>query len=51
MPDVAGAKADALHGGALGAGWPAAVLAQPEGAPAAAAAGSEEATRVRMPAA
>jgi hypothetical protein len=49
MRDVAGAQADALDGGALWAGWPAAVLAQPEGALAAAAAGPEEATLEKMP--
>jgi hypothetical protein len=41
---VAGARADALDGGALRARWSAAVLAEPEGAPATAAAGSEDAT-------
>jgi hypothetical protein len=41
MQDAAGAQADALGGGTLRARWLAAVLAQPEGAPAAAAARAE----------
>ena len=41
MQDVTGAHADALYGGTIRAGWAAAVLAQPESAPAAATARSE----------
>ena len=48
MQDVAGAQSDALDGGALWAGWASAVLAQAEGAPAAAAAGPE-ANIVKVP--
>ena len=47
MEPVAAPQADEFNGGALRAGWTAAVLTQPEGAPAAAAAGSKEATFVK----
>jgi hypothetical protein len=48
VEQLAGTHPDALYRGALRAGWAAAVLAQPEGAPAAAASGSEAAL-VNMP--
>jgi hypothetical protein len=41
MQHVSGAQANALDGGAFRTGWSAAVLAEPEGAPAAAGAGPE----------